>query len=313
MNWCGDTFRTIFNFPTLTNNEMEQYIKKQLSEGYNENLNDLFRKWKDSYEADVRYLFCLDGLMVKYQDENSGYDINGIWRDAERKIMFIVKDCPDEWGHDARRLMTGYEDNAESQKNALKTRTLKGQTGFFKNIARMLYGLWYMTEDNKGKELQEQICNDATIIQAFNDIPFAYVEGKKLAGGKSCSDSELRKALERDGAFLVQEIDILRPNIIVCCDTSGIIFNHVVRKYFNGKIPDDEHKWEYRYTLEDKYCGFDCRLYYYEEEGVLLFHSYHPTRRGKAGWKIYERVLSPFRQFFAKYKSFGIVSSAAQK
>ena len=55
MNWCGDTFRTIFNFPTLTNNEMEQYIKKQLSEGYNENLNDLFRKWKDSYEADVRY------------------------------------------------------------------------------------------------------------------------------------------------------------------------------------------------------------------------------------------------------------------
>lgn len=293
---------------------MEQYIIKQLCEGYNENLNKLFREWTDSYEANVRHLFCPDGLMVKYKDENSGYDINKKWHDAERKIMFIVKDCPNGWGHDTRRLMTGYEDDEESQKNALNTRTLKGRTGFFKNIARILYGLWYMTEDNKGKELAEQISNDTAVIQAFNDIPFAYVEGKKLAGAKGCPDLKLREALERDGDFLVQEIAILQPNIIVCCDADGIIFNHVVQKYFNGKIPDDEHKWEYRYTLEGEYCDFDCKLYYYEEEGVLLFHSFHPTRsRGKEDWKIKEKVLSPFREFFARYKSFGVVSSAAQK
>ena len=196
---------------------MEQYIIKQLCEGYNENLNKLFREWTDSYEANVRHLFCPDGLMVKYKDENSGYDINKKWHDAERKIMFIVKDCPNGWGHDTRRLMTGYEDDEESQKNALNTRTLKGRTGFFKNIARILYGLWYMTEDNKGKELAEQISNDAAVIQAFNDIPFAYVEGKKLAGAKDCPDLKLREALERDGDFLVQEIAILQPNIIVCC------------------------------------------------------------------------------------------------
>ncbi len=37
---------------------MEQYIIKQLCEGYNENLNKLFREWTDSYEANVRHYFA---------------------------------------------------------------------------------------------------------------------------------------------------------------------------------------------------------------------------------------------------------------
>lgn len=77
---------------------MEQYIKKQLTEGYNADLNKLFEEWKATYEAEKQHLFCEDGLIVKYKDENSGYDINKEWHDAERKIMFIVKDCPDRWG-----------------------------------------------------------------------------------------------------------------------------------------------------------------------------------------------------------------------
>ena len=293
---------------------MEQYVKKQLKEGYNTNLNKLFDEWIASYDETInaKERFCQDGLVIKYKDEYSGYDINEKWREAERKIMFIVKDCPDGWGYDVRRLFVGYENNENSQKNALETRTLKGRTGYFKNIARMLYGLWYMAEDYKGKELNAQVNDKALIIQSFNDIPFAYVEAKKLAGDKNCPNSKLSDALERDGAFLAREIDILRPNIIVCCDIDGIIFNNVIQNYFKGKIPDSEHKWEYPYTLNGEYCGFDCKLYYYEEEGVLLFQSYHPTRLGKDEWKIYEKVLSPFRLFFERYKTFNVVSSAAE-
>lgn len=291
---------------------MEKQIKKQLSEGYNANLNSLFDEWIASYEADKRYLFCQDGLVVKYKDESNEYDINEKWHNAERRIMFIVKDCPDKWGYDIRRILVGYENNESSQKNALKTRNLKGRTGYFKNIARMLYGLWYMTDENKGKQLSDQIRNDTSIIQGFNDIPFAYVEAKKLAGDKRCSPAELRKTLNRDGVFLAREIDILRPNIVVCCDQNDDIFNSVVKSYFQGRMPDD--KWDYVYELEDgTKCNFNCKLYYYREEGLLLFQSYHPTRLGKAEWKIYEKVLSPFRQFFAKYKTFNIVSSASQK
>ena len=293
---------------------MEQHVKKQLNSGYNADLNKLFEEWKASYEAKEQHLFCEDGLIVKYKDENSGYDINKKWHDAERKIMFIVKDCPDKWGYDVRRLLTGYEGNEKSQENALKTRTLQGRTCYFKNIARMLYGLWHMTEDNIGKELKDQIHNDTTVIQAFNDIPFAYVEGKKMAGGKRCSPAGLRKALNRDGAFLAREIDILQPNIIVCCDQNGDIFNSVVKNYFQDRMPCEDAKWDYAYELEDgSQCDFRCKLYYYKEDGVLLFQSYHPSGLGKTEWKIYEEVLSPFRQFFARYKTFDVVSSAAEK
>ena len=37
---------------------MEQYVKKQLNEGYNADLNKLFDEWVKSYEADKRHLFC---------------------------------------------------------------------------------------------------------------------------------------------------------------------------------------------------------------------------------------------------------------
>lgn len=294
---------------------MEQYYKKQLNEGYNEKLNQLFDEWKSSYTSVEQDLFCEDGLVVKYKDESSGYDINKEWHNAERKIMFIVKDCPNGWGYDTRRLLVGYENNDKSQKNALKTRTLKGRTCFFKNIASLLYGLWYMTEDNKGEELNNKIDYDrSSITQVFNDIPFSYVEAKKLAGGKSCSSAALNKALNRDGVFLAKEIDILRPNIIVCCDQNGDIFNGVIKNYFQGQIPCEDDIWEYKYPFEDgTVSDFICKLYYYKNEGVLLFQSYHPTKLGKEKWKIREKVLSPFRQFFAKYKTFDVVSSAAQK
>ena len=172
-----------------------------------------------------------------------------------------------------------------------------------------------MTEDNKGEELNNKIDYDrSSITQVFNDIPFSYVEAKKLAGGKSCSSAALNKALNRDGVFLAREIDILHPNIIVCCDQNGDIFNSVVKYYFQGRIPCEEDIWDYIFTFEDgSESNFRCKLYYYKKEGMLLFQSYHPSNLGKEKWKIREKVLSPFRQFFAKYKTFDVVSSAAQK
>ena len=282
---------------------MEQYYRKQLNGSYNGRLNELFEEWKASYSESERPegRFCEDGLTLKYKEEESGYDINGEWEKSARRIMLIVKDCPDEWGYDTRRLLVGYPDNEASRINAEKTRNLK--SGFFKNIAKMLYGLYNMTEDNKGDELNDGAKDIGRLKTLFNEVPFAYVEAKKLAGGKKCDDVILTQALKKDGRLLAREIDILRPNIIVCCDTHGIIFDSVVRNYFNGVVPEDEDKWEYVYPESD----FNCRLYYYKEKGALLFNSFHPSSRVNK-WKISEAVYSPFRQFFARYKTFDAVS-----
>lgn len=290
---------------------MEQYYQKQLNESYNGKLNELFKEWKASYPESERAAdrFCEDGLTLKCKDEESGYDINSEWEKSARRIMFIVKDCPDEWGYDTRMLLVGYPDNEASKINAEKTRNLKG--GFFKNMAKMLYGLYNMTEENKGKELNDGAGDIGRLKTLFNEVPFAYVEAKKLAGGKTCNDAVLARTLEEDGQLLAREIGILRPNIIVCCDTNCIIFDSVVRNYFNGIVPDDEHRWVYKYG-ESPY-DFECRLYYYEEECVLLFNSYHPTSLGKEAWTVRERVCSPFRQFFARYRTFDVVSKPIQR
>ncbi len=292
---------------------MEQFISKQLNESLNGELNNLFERWKDSYQDEnINDKFCLDGLVVKYKNEESGYDINQKWLESKRKIMFILKDCPDGWSYDARRLLVGSQNDDKSLKNAIKTRNLKGRTGFFKNIALLLYGLYNLTEENKGKEEIKDIKsvgNRNKIIEAFNEIPFAYVESKKVAGTCQCPPSLLNKTLENDGKFLAEEIGILKPNIIVCFDGNGDIFNNVVKNYFNGLIPDDECRWDYEYVTDKGVdCKFRCRLYYYLKEHVLLFDSYHPTRLGKEEWKIYEKVISPFRQFFHKYKTFDVIS-----
>ena len=290
---------------------MEEYYQKQLNESYNGRLNELFEEWKASCSESDRAAdrFCEDGLTLKYKDEESCNDINGEWERAARRIMFIVKDCPDGWGYDTRRLLVGYPDNEASRKGADKTRNLKG--GFFKNIAVMLYGLYNMTEENKGDELNDGAGDIGRLKTLFNEVPFAYVEAKKLAGGKTCDDAVLTQTLEKDGRLLAREIDILRPNIIVCCDTNGIIFDSVVRNYFKGIVPDDAHRWVYKYG--ERPYDFECKLYYYADEGVLLFNSYHPTSQGKEAWTVRERVCSPFRQFFARYRTFDVVSKPIQR
>lgn len=281
---------------------MEEYISKQLDESYNGKINLLLEKWRNSYPAEDAGKFCQDGLVLKYKNKESGYDINSEWEKSPRKIMFLLKDCPDEWGYDARTLLVGGDDE-RSQTFAEETRKIKKR--FFKNIARILYGLSVMTNDYKGEELAEDMKNSIKLINAFNEIPFAYIECKKIAGGKSCIASVLSRAIERDHIFLTEEIDILKPNIIVCCDSQGVIFDKMVTYYFNGSVPDEDSRWEYDFVNEDgTKGGFNCKLYFYKKENVLLFNSYHPTALKVPDWKVYEKVFSPFRQYFSRYHAF---------
>ena len=272
---------------------------------YNSELDELFKEWIASYpqEANATDRFCKDGLVLKNGGSN---DINRAWADAERRIMFLLKDCPDGWGYDVRELLTKGP-NAEKVRELKSPRSSgRGGTGFYKNMGLILHGLCSLTEENRGEinyGNQAKPGNKKALIDTFNNVPFAIVESKKLAGGPTCPADILNAALETDGKFLAKEIDILEPNIIVCCDAQGTIFDTVVRCCFNGNVPDNEHRWVYRHPDSD----FECKLYYYESRGILLFNSFHLTRRGKEAWEIYEAVISPFRQFLARYKTFNVV------
>jgi len=270
---------------------------------YNKLLNTLFDCWKEGLPEDSQNKFCKDGLMLKYGHPDSYVDEK--WETAKRRVMFILKDNPDGCEQDTRLWLCD-EINGENNRNLSGGRI--GKTGFLPNIARMLYG-FLKTDINS-----EYFPNFDTISAAknevkevFNTAPFAFVESKKNAGKSTVSSKEINTALNRDEIFLKKEIDILRPNIIVCCDADDEVFKFVTEHYFLNAKPE---KIEYKFGIwngesEDIVKGMKpCCLCYYPEHNVVVVKSYHPTRLGKNDWMIYERVISPFRKFLREHPNF---------
>ena len=261
-------------------------------------LNQLFQEWMEGLTKEEKNLFCKDGLMLKaYKTEKS---IDTLWDESQRKVMFVLKDKNTPDGDDTRLWLV-------DGKNGEKTRNLCGgnigRTGFMPNIARILFGIlyWEQLEYKNFEEFMQKY--EKKIIETFNTMPFAFVEAKKLAGYSSVKQQELQKAIDKDGDFLMREIEILNPNIIVCCDAEDTQFDYIAKR-----LEDQEMDKDRIITINYKYPRaphFNCHLRYYPTLNKAVIKSYHPTRRGKgkADWVIYEKVISPFRQLLNNYQT----------
>lgn len=258
---------------------------------YNNLLDELFKRWMMELSDEQKLLFCKDGLMVKAEQPFDFVDEK--WEKSERRIMFLLKDKNTPDGDDTRLWLI-------DQKNGVNNRRLSGgnvgRTGFLPNIARLFYGLlntntnYRVTFDEVKKSKKEEV------IKVWNVEPFAFIETKKLAGYSSVSHEEMQMALEHDKAFLKEEIDILRPNIIVCCDADDSQFDFITQRYFTG-IEAEKIEYAYPDAKMKKCC-----LWYYPTKKVAVIKSYHPSRLGKADWMIFERVISPFHELVKKIK-----------
>jgi hypothetical protein len=255
---------------------MEKYTN------YNEQLNTLFEQWKMSYDEVDRDKFCKDGLMLTPDNpnpDNLSY-VNELWEKSERRIMFLLKDSPDGGQDDIRRWLVEHEEC----RNLTGGRV--GRTGFLPNIAMMLYGLMITKKDYRLGYSEVSKTKMDEIKKMWNSTPFALIETKKVAGRPNVTDKEVAKAIKQDATFLTKEMDILKPNIIVCCGKPQFTF--VTENYLKGK--------EYEEFGDPNYPdkrNYGC-LWYYPKERIAVIKSHHPTNRGKAKWKIYERVISPF-------------------
>lgn len=260
---------------------MEKFIK------YNDLLSELFKQWIENYKEEDRERFCQDGIMIKY---DSSIDVNQLWEYSPRRVVFMLKDCPDGGGYDTREMLTDTYGNEKGNKN----RNIKVK--FLRNLAKLLYGLLEMSPLNvdgfNDKYVNKRM---SEVVKCWNSKPFAFIESKKLAGGKKVSEKAIIDAMNHDEIFLKKELDILKPNIIVCCNATGdSIFNFVTQKYFIGKeakiIGGD-------YILDNNQLVKDMRtcLWYYPSENVVVIKAFHPSVA--ADWKVLEKVFSPFRVF----------------
>lgn len=260
---------------------MENYVK------YNHLLSELFKQWIESYNEEDRGRFCQDGIILK---NDSSLNVDFLWEHSPRRVVFILKDCPDGTGYDTREMLT---DKYGAEKG-YKNRNLKVK--FLRNLAKLLYGLIEMSLENVD-EFNDKFVNKRMpeVVKCWNAIPFAFIESKKLAGRKTVSEKAILDALKHDEVFLKNELDILHPNIIVCCNASGdSIFNFVTQKYINSK---DAIKIGGEYIIDDGRILADMRtcLWYFPSKNVVVIKGFHPSVT--ANWKVLEKVFSPFRSF----------------
>lgn len=252
---------------------------------YNNLLDALFIEWRKTYSEEEQKLFCADGIMKKW----SNIDVDDLWEKSSRKIMFLLKDCPDGYGYDTREMLTDEFSNGDLN------RKLKNK--FTKKIAKVLYGL--LKDKAEPRKVNNTYVDEHMdeVEKVWNTEPFVFIETKKLAGKTDLASASLKAALNKDKIFLAKEIDILRPKIIVCFDGGNDIFNFITDDYFLGVAPTVKKQYKY------PNANFKCCLYYYEQYNTVVINSHHPSDI-EDDWIFQERILSPFHAFLEEHPNF---------
>ena len=222
---------------------------------YNGQLDELFRKWEATSIANGDDIISKDGLM-RIKDA----DVNELWEKSPKRVMFLLKDQPDGGGDDIRNWLT----LPESDKFARRNREVRPV--FLKRLAYLLYGFTY--DNTEFWTIKEE---DA--VKCFLETPFALVETKKQSGGTSVSKKTMDTYINRYKDFLLKEIEILNPNIIVCCGG-----------------PQHHFALHTLYKLENLET-IDQNVHYDREKDVVIVYSPHPSVTSCSHQKFFEGVM----------------------
>lgn len=259
-------------------------------------LETLFKEWKDRLGTH----FTKDGVM--YRNGKINEQVEQEWFASPIRVAFLLKDQNQgkygTWDENISLWLkdVDWEDIKARDKwnaSANANRNIKGR--FLKNIAYILWGL-AKVDSNVVRCFSEteKHHKKGEVKDFFNSQPFALIECKKEPGISYLDTKILCHHLDTYGDLLKKELDILHPNIIVCCGGSSEIFKFITNTYYKDK---KNITFGDEYVLEDGTdLGFKTQLCYYPDDNVVVIDSFHPKDR-KENWLIFDRVLSPYRHF----------------
>ena len=259
-------------------------------------LETLFKEWKDRLPLGAN--FTKDGVM--YRNGKTNEQVEQEWLASPKRVAFLLKDQNQgkygTWDEDINLWLkdVDWEDtNARDKWNASAEANRNIKNRFLKNIAYILWGL-VGADNNDDRCFSETKKRHNEVKDFFNSQPFALIECKKEPGISYLDTKILCHHLATYGDLLKKELDILHPNIIVCCGGSSEIFKFITNTYYKDK---KNITFGDEYVLEDGTdLGFKTQLCYYPDDNVVVIDSFHPKDR-KENWLIFDRVLSPFRSF----------------
>ena len=228
----------------------------------NQQLDTLFEGWSRSCDHFIKV-----GLMLK---PDATIDVNKAWINSERRIAFLLKDQNqgkgEHWDEDSRLWprCEGWP---------------KGQ--LFQIIANSFYGLSHIDSEDYNQVWFGEL-NHSKVIDFFNRNPFAFIECKKEPGGSTLNDSNLRQYLTQEphSTFLSKEIEILNPNIIVCC--GGPIFDYCINLFGKENLND---------------YGHNGNLKYNKDRNTVILYCEHPAKPRTNKQRYHDVTMDCFREF----------------
>ncbi|MFR9606128.1 MAG: hypothetical protein SNI42_03900 [Rikenellaceae bacterium] len=120
------------------------------------------------------------------------------------------------------------------------------------------------------------------------DKALVVVNAKKVSGGAVANDNLVWEHAERDAKHLKTQIEIYKPNIIVCgggytCKTKEVLMQHIMTSLIFSDIKFTQ--------MEDSNW-----IWYSKERKMVLINSYHPVAT-KTNHEKYDVMLEHFQRF----------------
>ena len=258
-----------------------------MNSNINYELEFLFGRWYERMEKTngEKTCFTKDGIL--YKNELSDDEVLKKWNDSSKRVMFLLKDQNQEgkekWDEDIRYWLKDAEwDKLKAKETKEKNRNLDNK--FFKNLAYLFWGLSKATADDDNAWWYNEVTMHIEEVKAFfNSQPFALVECKKQPGGGKLDNKVLVEHLNNYKDLLEREIEIMKPNMIVC--TNHHIYGTVLNMNLfpeNEVVSVNGHK----------------QVSFHIPTGTLVFCSYHPSAPFLSDVDIYEKgVMEHYRAF----------------
>lgn len=216
----------------LIKNNISLYLTEKLnSEKVRIEEERLFKNWKRKYDE-----FVPDGMVdpISYVSSNL-------------KITFILKEVN---AKDSYELIDFLRNGAV------------GST--WNNIARWSAGILFNKTYDEVKDLNKEDRKKYL-------TPITVINLKKTPGGPSSNDKEIANFAENDREYIMKQLEIYKPDVIICCGTGRYFLNQVIY----GQSNRDVDEW-IRET-ED--------LWYMWNDGRLVVSVWHPQQRSKGRTK----------------------------
>lgn len=215
----------------------------------------LFNEWKEKHrqEPDKKYNEYKFGNVDKTSFLPDGIIDPDKYFSADKKVLFIAKEA--NWGgSDNENEISSQEDefwlrivvNKEQDKDG---NIIYNESKFSKGLA-MLYNAYINNSFDTPDYSHEGLKN------------VAFINLNKRGGYSYCSYSTLKGYAQEYGKLIAQQIDLINPDIIICCGTNlvGILNDYVTPQTCKAKIIGVYHPSYYGVSKEQHLKLFECVL-----------------------------------------------------